>query len=290
MATYTESVTLLAGSRGGEILREGRKRYFETWCVVSRSKGQQVSTVLLAPGLPRLGDSWFTDQGMIVTSLKAREQEDPQIWYVDVEYTNDERADEPPPEDPEDEEPTLSMRFERVTRTFEGEFKVDANGNRHAGAPVVAANGEPFIPQPTYEQTRATLVIKRIEANLNAGGIFAIQDRINNGPFAGAGDGELRINVTDVQEEIHDGQSFWRKTYELAHDPEGWNQFLLNRGTYKVIVGTTEIEYFPDKGGNVGRMRLLNAAGTASTTDANYIKFQPYEAINFGGLGLPEST
>ena len=258
--------------RGGQQGQKHERGYTLTYLVTTSDSHDGPMTVFAA--LPQIGDVYATnnelDLGARVVSVALDHVDgDPRRWRAEVEFSNEqgEDPDNQDPEDPLDREPKYSVRFDESEEVIHGPYNQANPGFVDLTASLTNSAKQPFNPPPTKEVSRLVIRMVQDDDQLRLGQMREFQDAINLTAFAGFAAKTLKLRVSDIEERFEHGMRLWRKTYELKHKPETWDQFILDHGTV------------PDEDGNMVEVLLLN--GSKTTNAPQYKQYTVYRTLDF---------
>jgi hypothetical protein len=297
-------------------ITEDRRRYRRRFLVKTDSRFDGPPVVVQAPGLPTLGEAYATESGVdpfakAVALLPVESEGSWTTWYVDVEY--DTETEE---EDPLDEPPLIDIDFETeqipvpgsVQETYApGEGLIP--GDHYS--PIVNSADEPFDPPPTMPKSRAIVTITRNEPEFDLSVVRQYINTVNQDAWANCEPGQCLMRGIRSSQQYKEGRTendppifFWRTTYTIVIDPEGWKLVLLDAGNYYYPVdgnGNREPGYKPvafrDAALGNPIVGLLSGPGQGGAKgggqlpegeDPKWLEFEIYGKSTFADLDLPQ--
>ena len=132
--------------------------------------------------------------------------------------------------------------------------------------PVTASNGEVFDPPPKTLGQAITIEISRNESiATNTGYAISFQNAVNLDPFFGFAPGYLKfkdITFNLQTRQMPNGAQFpfLRGSYVIEYNPMGWDEKILDYGTYTWQAG---------QGGLLVRQKIKNADGHPTAAPLN---------------------
>lgn len=268
---------------------EGSYEYTRVFHVLSDSPDEDVQTVLLASGLPAIGNVHPNDDRARCRRRRPSQQDDNRaLWEVECEYSSRQ----------------TSVASSRATRPWNRKPRLswskytsreDALTKDRSGTTIRNSAGDRFNPPLKWERHYPVLKITRYERTFSIYRIISYLDHVNSvalticGISVGAGQA-LMTNVEGTQVEI-DGVECWEVSYEIQF-AEDWKVEFLDQGFYywtggtkgsgikaQVLDGENEPSKTPELLNGVGG--ILGWAGTP-----HYLTFSVYETKDFRPLGL----
>lgn len=267
-------------TREGGYSEKWQREYIMRYLVETSSSYDGVNVVLrsasaIAHGVPQINQQYVArgygeaDYGARCVESHARAVDgDPRLWEVECRFRSTEQQEteeDAEPQEPSERKPTVAIRFEKL------QVPVFIDAAQTQG--VCNSRDEPFSPPVMKEKSRMVISLTRRDTVLDLVGLIILQDVINQPAYMDFPTGTLKLNVADVHEEFTEGVRYWVKTFELAHEPDGWNPWVLDRG-YKVDEDT----------GNF-REILLDGFGDETTKDQPFlIPVGAYSYMNFSTI------
>jgi hypothetical protein len=265
--------------------KAGKREYTRDYVVTMATANADPSSVRLATGVPRIGQSWtmggVTDAGALCTEVEPQQSDDsPSVWTVTCRWSSDHGDLEEEP-NPLLRPPTISWSSTREERV---EFK-DRQGNKYRNTV-----GDPFDPPPSTQDVHPLLTITRNEASFSAAVAYQYTNAVNSATFYGAAAGYVRINGISASSKVEGEYSFWEVTYEIQFNPRKWVPYeVLNAGPRFKAVAGADPEQNKDKNGiPTTTPCLLKEDGTKVAEDGEpyYINFYLYDQVSFSALNL----
>lgn len=211
-------------------------------------------------------------------------------WEVGVEFTPADQEQQNP-EDPTTEPP--QVRFGFVTE--EKIFTQDADGNA-----ILNAAGDPFNPPVKLPVSYPTLTITRNEPTFDAAIACLYKDATNADPIFGVDHGWAKLN--NIQGERvwgseytnidgSKGRYYYKVSYELAFNPDGWKTKVLNAGLRELVddgAGGFKLQAIRVNGQPVTEPYPLDANGKRLPQGADpvWIEIPNFKEIPFQPLAL----
>jgi len=183
-------------------------------------------------GLPTPYTPHSYDPYAYTRNVSLDRAEDPRKWIAMVELDNCVDTSQNA-ENPIDRPPKIRQRFAQ----FQKPALKDADGNL-----IRTTAGQPIIPTIENDQSRPVITIERNEGVFRAITAVDYQDAISTDIVFGNDAGRAKMNTIDIgEEELQNNVRFRRHTYEIHFDDAGWEEPILNRGTW----------FFDTPGGNL---------------------------------------
>ena len=278
--------------RSATMDEKGVRKYSRMFRVVTDSPLVDSQTVLNAPGLPSLFDSYSTDTGFDSDALlkngEAREMADnPFLWEVDLHYSSDATDPTQGVEEPTDR-PALYKWTNEIVRIPAGAFTdgEDLNGDK-----IQNSAGAPFDPPAEMEIAHRVLTITRNEEDFDPTVEDAYAFTTNEDEFMGYDAGQARMEPIEAEEAFEGAVRFWKKTYVIKFKtpPFDWQFRPLDQSLVEPD-GSGGLKAIIDKNGSaVSTPVLFDGAGSKIdplTEDPFYFDFQLYEEKDWSPLNL----
>lgn len=260
---------------------DGLKGYTRAFRVITDDPLDGVLTVLEANDLPTIGEIYFTDveDDILCVCVKrspTQDADDPRVWVVVIEYSNDERN-------------PLVQPLDISWGTFEEKraFWLDVNQD-----PSVNKAGEEFDPPLEREEAGLTLtIVKNVGINaFDPVTAVAFLWHVNDDTFYGFAAGRVLLARLSARKQTEAGVSYWQLTYEfrIRLEEHKWKIRVLNAG-YRELVGT-ELRPIMIRGQPISKPHPLDSNGVklADPSPANviYCEFTAYPEADFDQIGV----
>ncbi|HEY1603846.1 MAG TPA: hypothetical protein VGG64_29865 [Pirellulales bacterium] len=187
-----------------------------------RSVVVQASLVLPNP-LPFRYAPYYDDFSALCRKVSVESGEEGKCWYATAEWDN---AVDPNQnlQNPCDRPPKVSLKFAQFSRPIVR----DKNGNL-----IATTAGQIILPALEIDDSRPVLTIERNEPTFPALTAIAYADAINTDEFYGAPPGTAKMQPPDIGDEQFENNVRFRVVrYEIHFNREGWEEPVLNRGTW----------------------------------------------------------
>ena len=228
----------------------------------------------------------------INTELDATKR-DPWVYYSTAEFsteTPDPQQEDRQKENPLDDTVEESVDGETITVPLERDLEDNPIVNG-ANDPLLGLEGEKQIEVITYVRNEAVRDSARDRA---------FRGRVNSLPWNGAAAGTLKMRRIASQKQFRNRIPFYRYTYEIAYNEDGWQPTLANLGKFQIRPvsgggGATEyVPCFDDDNNPVSDPVPLTAEGLQIPHAdlpgaANKLEFTTIPEADFAALGLPTS-
>jgi hypothetical protein len=262
------------------------QEYVRVFQVFTDTKTDGPDTVLSAPGMPQLYDSYTNASGTevnVAALVKYREplqdNDDPTKWLVRVQYTTN--IDEILQANPLLRPAKVSRKTERFTRPI---FQ-DANG-----AAIVNSAGQPFSPPPEVEDFR--LVIE-VQKNFLALDDFNLSNnflyRTNSVTFLGFPPNTLWLADYSATQTIEYPTVYDACTFSFHANPLTWTLFILDQGYYYVD-GSNNLRRVQDPftAQPLSAPALLNGSGAQLAHGGTpvFLSFTKFFSADFNSLAI----
>lgn len=214
--------------------------YTRAYLVLTNDIADGSQTVVDATGIPRLYDPHPDNLSAICDSIDAApEQDDGNLWRVRIGYNTIQQAPAAPgAEDPLDQPKDLAWSFQPVTRIAEYGWNDQTNA---FDIPIQNSAKMPFVPAPEFEDYLPVLEITRNEAAFSPALAVAYMGVTNLDTFYGTGPGlALFGGATANRLKWSDGSFYWRVTYRIVFQREGWDLRIADKGFYEIIGSTVD--------------------------------------------------
>ncbi len=269
------TVTQISGASADNGLTESTIE--EQWRVVMDAATDLAPAVLVATGLPRVGNQHPTATNLRVESVNPQQDPDhPRVWVVRVRYANNVGSLDPPNDNP-------LLRPSQVSYDYiesEEPIYTDINGNA-----IASSAREPFDPPPTIDVLDPVVVIERNEADFNFAQAFDYTGAVNTDTFFGAAAGKALMHKITATSGFENNIAFWRVRYEIRFRDDGWAKKILDHG-YLALSGGKQVRIKDDNGRDKPVTTYLNGSGVAATTPT-FLSFTVRKQRNFAPLNLP---
>lgn len=290
------SVKLLSSTRehGEDLSVRASDRY----AVAVNDRTDNELTVILATGIPRVGDLYITTDGEAISSLLVtgvrveRSEESPYLWYAEVDYGTTSRDPARQNENPLLRPADIAFDFAKYRKLLTRAWNPDSGA--YDGAPVVNSAGVPI--EVEVDDTRLVLSITRNEAAYNPALAFAYRDAINSDVWFGGQPFQWKVQEFSGRLDHQFGQSFWVVSYAFEFRLEGWRGSVLDAGRSEFISSSGKLQTIVDDAGSPaaepvplnGQGRKLSIATTTLTLgmDAVTNSISPSSFANFPTGGL----
>lgn len=253
-------------------------------------KDAVTSTYNVALGGPYVvrNDSDSTCRVVRITAERHRGEE-PLIWDVPVEYSNDPTGVDNPLNEPAE----FSLSFAQFQRAADRDLD---------NKPFVNSAKQPFDPPIEIDDSRPVLLIikNRAIATFDLSQCLTYQDAINTDTVYGFGPYVWKMaQISPRTITVESGFQYYQVTYELHGRRELWYPLkVLNQGYYQLVdsEGTKKRELLLDKDSKqLTSPGLLKADGSAigynpdGSLDASpsFEEFNVYKRLPFAPLQLP---
>jgi hypothetical protein len=236
-------------------------------------------------GTVELRDPHPMDSGLLCVSIAADEDQGSDfLWQIVCEYSSDQEQEgkqaENPLERPTDESWDAAE--------YEEAYEVDVAGNA-----VTSSSGEPFDPPLKRDAARSILRIQRNEATFDTTVTTAYRNVTNSDVWRAFAIGTCLMKPIKAQSAYENGVAFFRVSYEIHINPDGWTQHPIDRA-FSYLDDDGERQPFRDPQGTpLQAPTLLNGAGgkltlALSTVLTGTDDTQTYISVaSLSGFGTP---
>lgn len=213
----------------------------------------------------------------------SRTEDNPQNWFVDVDYS----SELPDPEKRDEESPVGKVwrrwRTVRSTRLLVRDLDGDL---------VVNSAADPFDPPIEVPRSMLQLVYVRNESTFDGATLLNFVNRVNDGTWNGGAAGTVMLADVSSDERFDDNQHYWQVTYTFDYDPDGHQPKILDAGYYQ-LSGGDSVRIKDKDGHDCAVPWPLDGAGVkvarSSLPDSVvYRNFKAHKTADFTELGLPE--
>jgi hypothetical protein len=229
---------------------KAQREYKRWWKVGVDSLLYDAYTILTAPGLPLLFSVYVGSDG-VVDPLGARlhkytsEHADDFVWHVTAHYSNQPRANtgrgRDGTEQAGDKNP-LNRPTEISSDGVTFEKPIDFTPD---GVAIVNSVGERFDPPVTRDDVRRTFLFVRVEAQPNPLA-DTYKDVVNSDTWLGRPPGTAKLGMIKEQRADENGQLFWKVSYPISVDLDGWDARTMDVGTKWLDAAGTSHQVFRD--------------------------------------------
>jgi hypothetical protein len=212
------SVDLMWQGDGGEMNDRLRRRYAKKFRVICDDVSDGPPTVMLAAGIPRIGDPYqlFTDgdAGAWCTRVRPQRTSEPNVYEVDAEYGSDMVDPALQAQNPLERPADIEVDFVTAERALEK----DRNGK-----PILNSAGVPFLPPITMPENRLQITIGRNEPGpLDVDVMTKYNESTNSDQFWNKPPFSWKLGLKATRQ-YENGVLFWRVTYVLQYREDLWN-------------------------------------------------------------------
>lgn len=270
---------------------------------VSSAKDDQ-RIVETAFGLPQYGYHYVTERSFDARVHAKRfylKQIAPTLWDVEVEY--DDKIDivgNNGLETPLLEKPTWKWGGYQVRRVVTGQSTLESLNPQDPSAVILLDSTgilnsayEPYNPPAEIDAFIPTLTFTRNEPRFNHRYMLYYVNSVNVYPWYGWF--KRTVKCADIKGEFKtkvimgEEHPYWRVSYTFHFNPETWDLFLLDHGSYYL---TTDLKKKPFVEKGVPKIGLLTSSGHAATDVstppiANYKRFRVLRELDFTRLMIP---
>lgn len=240
---------------------------------------------LLAAGMPRWRDVHPEDPNARVSNVTAdyAVESCDTIYEATATYSTsvpDEASNLNKGENPIEDPPRYSFKTIRDKRIAEK----DKNGK-------VYLNSSKVVFDPPYERqwNRRSITVERNELVYSSAYADEWQNVINSEAWGAYAAGKAMIVAIDANNVYDRGMSYWKVTYEIEINPEGWQPHVLDRGLHILDADGLPVP-IERKGERISEQVCLNGAGAESPgtpPTPHYIDFDEYDERPFSDINLP---
>lgn len=236
----------------------GKRSYEEKYLILCTA-GTTDDQALLAAGMPRWGDPYPGNPNATVSDLSAELAVEAcgTIYTAIATYTTATSEDGSPidREDPISDPPVFSFKTIRDRRIAEK----DQNGK-------VYQNSAKVLFDPPFERqwNRRAITIERNELLYSSAYADEWQNVINSAAWGAYAARTAMVVSIDAVSVFDRGMSYWRVTYEVEINPDGWQPSLLDRGLH-ILDGAGKPVPIERDGVRLSEPVLLNGSGAEAT-------------------------
>jgi hypothetical protein len=220
-------------TRGGSFKDSERSYNHEFLVEVDPTTGDDETTALGAPGLPKLGQSHPTDPYSICIEISARQTVAvrPHLYTIDVAYSTSQAEDPqnlgentaPDARQPELEADTITVERE-IFQDEDGEWLCNTAGD-------MFPREQRLIPME--------LLVVRFKrwyhsAVFQPETVTALKHKVNSAAWRGKDARTVKITGCRATREFYEQQLYYQVDFELTHNPDGWLEKRVNEG-FRVI-------------------------------------------------------
>jgi hypothetical protein len=261
----------------------GRTGYVRKF-IIPCDPGTTRLVALLAAGMPRWRDVHPEDPNARVSNITAdyAVESCDTIYEATATYSTStpDEVNNLNRENPIEDPPKYSFKTIRDKRICEK----DQNGK-------VYMNSSKVLFDPPFERqwNRRAITVERNEAVYSTAYADQWQNVINSEPWGAYAARKAMIVSIDANNVFERGMHFWRVTYEIEINPEGWQPSLLDRGLH-ILDADGKPKPIEREGVRLSEPVLLNGSGVESTgtpPTAHYIDFEEYDERPFSDINLP---
>lgn len=252
-----------AGSLSGLLSREERR--YELVATVEAEPAEGTIAVATCEGMPRYGAPYAynneSNPGARCRQITPRlVPNSTTIWEVQIQYS----TTLPDPQDPETQGDGLENPLLRPPEiSWDGVDYQQAQEFDAAANPIVMPNGEAPITPIMADRSRQVLHIARNEPVYNPRLALQYANALNADVFWGAAPGTAMFKLPRAQCQF-ETMVYWRITYAIHFLDDGFDQIILNQGSYSIDPVTAAKLYPKDKFGvPSGALIPLKADGSA---------------------------
>lgn len=253
--------------------------YHKSWLIRTDDIYESAMTVLDHPDLDAIGSTYlvtgFDDLDNEVTIeedpdatcekiVANQDKDNPLFWIVIADFSTASAN----AEDPLNEEPEKEWRQVKYKKAI---FK-DRDDNS-----IVNSAGEPFLPPREIELHYWRLTYTRNEASFEPGVFDDYIDALN--AVAWKGRAPFTVKVESIEAKRMKGRNgwFWKVTYVIAWNDDGWAIEILDRGRNELIAGVlTPIQA---TGTGIPSEKLLDGTGRVLAVGADPI-YLPFDVLH----------
>ena len=158
--------------------------------------------------------------------------------------------------------------------------------------PVVNSAGETFDTLPQRLKKGIEITITRNQASFSAATLQTYDKTVNSGSVTIDGysvpAGMLLMTGIDGPKVVENGTTYYRVTYKMALNADGWHDYPLDVGYTELVSGVPK-KIIDAESREVSKPWPLDGAGAkaALVTDPPAIlDFEPYEEVSWAGLSF----
>jgi hypothetical protein len=220
-----------------------------------------------------LRDPHPLDSGLLCVSISADEDQGSDfLWQIVCEYSSDQEQEGKQAENPLDRPTDESWD----AAEYEEAYEVDIAGNA-----VTSSSGEPFDPPLKRDAARSILRIQRNEATFDTALTTQYRNVTNEGVWRGFAGGTCLMKPIKAQSAYENGVAFFRVSYEIHINPDGWTQHPIDRA-FSYLDDAGERQPFRDPQGTpLQAPTLLNGAGGKLTLAVTLLRVESLAAEPF---------
>ncbi len=277
-------VTLKHAARAGNVKGDNSRDYTRLFIVRTDNTSDDERVVLLAPGLPRLGNALAADLGARCNAVVPRQTGSDLVWEVTCTFSTSSPTDQDPDValKPPLERPTvIRWGFVKNTKTFDE----DIGFAGQPSSPYVNTFGDFFDPPPPRLEYNLTVTITRNEAAYDPERAEQYAGVANDAKWWVFQKWEAFMLPWSATSQFEDGQSFWEVVYEIHFKRDLWIPVkILNRGS----------QYWKSRVDAIGvptGVPLLDGSGNKIALvaeDDEGVKHDGIVLLNEAGCKLPE--
>jgi hypothetical protein len=211
------------GSADDKAVRE----YQRVFVVTCSTLADGPLTVRLAPGIPRIFDSYVGFAGAEVDITAFCVHIDvrplgPFVWQVTARYSSQQDR----PQDQQNDNPLLrAPDFEWDAVPEERPLARDENGDD-----VVNSANERFDPPLQFEDWCPLYIVTRNESSYSPSQTILYQNSVNTDVFQSSAPRTVRLRARKATRRVENGFVFWSVRYEFIFRRDGWDLRILDQG------------------------------------------------------------
>jgi len=261
---------------------ESQYRHVLRFLVVTNDPDDGDPVALAATGIPRVGHAHPTQSFAYCKRVYTEPDPDSRLKFTVVaEYETPPRGTNPGGDNPDPLLRTPDYSWQWVTRNepirfakFTKIIKVKRDGSEAitssgvqtvARYPVQNSALVAFDPLPERSVSTPVLKVERNQASFLASDANNYVDHVNFDQFTVAGNiitaGQAYMQSITATRQFENDIYYWRVSYELHFQPQGWTVDLLDHGDHETV-------WLPAQGGN-GAMWVRRPIGTELPVDSN---------------------
>jgi len=219
----------------------GARTAVRKFIVTTTSETDTVATVMDSTSLVQEGDAFPGDASMLCKSINYTQNAAKRTqWEVTANYERPQPDGGGPGSgsgNPEDETPEYSVGSQQYTKFFEKD--VD-------GVPIKNSANEPFVPPVEGNRSMGVYRITRNRLTFDNGDAKEYRDTVNSDDFtitatetlfvfaAGTAYMQSYDAVRQYRAGVTDSGYYWRVTWVILHDRDGWRKRILDQGTMEL--------------------------------------------------------
>jgi hypothetical protein len=299
----------------------GLRRYTVVYKVVTDNVEHDSLWIINAADIPRPWQPYHGDASATCRRLDPRQTDDPRIWLVTAEFSNEYT--------PQRDGSNVARDYDQIAPLGQGPTG-GAGGLNPGGGPIgatstndplnrlpevrwghafireaaytdgngvafAASNKEPFLPPLEGDVTIPVLHVTRNEAYYFESVAQDYMNSVNKDPFLGAAKYQALCKNIGAEQQFHNGTAYARVSYEFWFRTDrdyGWQKKVKDEGTYELVMvdGVPSQRLNRDEFGHpIPTPVALDGAGRKLAqpfADYRYLYFLPYRLRKFNKLKI----